>query len=468
MTVAPTPHTGGSGGNPERRPASRSRFWLWVLLPILLFSLSLSINLGRVDSTTFHPDESRWINRANYLPDYLDPFGATWTDYYLTRGQPPLGSYLMGLGLLVQGRDSDTNAVWDFYFNQEWNTFTGAMSEPDDLAAGRRTNAVVGALTVAVVFFIGRTLAGNIAGTAAGLFLTFHSLHIWIASQALSDQLLILILSLTFYTALRLGEHPMRGKALLLGILLGLGGSAKLSPLLLAFPLAGYGVGLLLLARLRPLQSSKARTLGSLLIIQPVIAFTTFVISYPYLWPSPMRRSWDLFAFRATEMRNQSANWPEVAIDGPVEALSRIYTQLTWQVTTIGDRAEDILDRLGTPKDIWSPDLLIAGLGVGWLVWVILRRGITSGPALMAFLIASQFAAIVVGMRSDFYRYHLPIVLITAIMAGLGIRLIYDWMRLLVAGGTQQPAVDRSGQEVHMRHPPARETRIASGEEHHP
>ena len=53
----------------------------------------------------FNPDESRWLSRAHYVAALADPFGPTWGDQYMTRGQPPLGSYAMGIGLLAQGRD---------------------------------------------------------------------------------------------------------------------------------------------------------------------------------------------------------------------------------------------------------------------------------------------------------------------------------------------------------------------------
>jgi hypothetical protein len=410
----------GDGGAVRIRPA--------LLVPLLLFALSLSVNLAHVATTEFHPDETRWINRAHYLTDLVDPFGPTWEDQYLTRGQPPLGSYLMGLGLLLQGRDTDTNGVWDFTYGADWNTISGAMPEPDDLAAARRTNAVVGAITVVVVFLIGNAIAGLVAGTAGGLLLALHPLHIWIASQALSDQLLILLVALALLTALRLGQSPSRGKALALGILLGLGGATKLSPMLLAFPLAFYGIALLALAEMGWVSRAKARSLAPLLIVQPVIALATFVISYPYLWPAPVRRTWNLFQLRTQEMQEQSAAWPKVGISSPFEALDRIYQRLTWQFSTTGNLAEAVLRWIGIDTNVWGIELPLAILGGVVLALLVIRRGLTSGTALMAWLGAGQVAAIVIGMKVDFYRYHLPIVLAACILAGLGVQLAWQWL----------------------------------------
>lgn len=399
-----------------------------LLVPMLLFALSLAVNLAHVSTTQFHPDETRWINRAHYLTDLDDPFGPTWEDQYLTRGQPPLGSYLMGLGLLLQGRDTQTNGVWDFAYGGDWNRASGAMPAPADLDAARRTNAVVAAVTVVVVFALGNAVAGLVAGTAGGLLLAIHPLHIWIGSQALSDQLLILLVALALLVAFRLGQSPSRGLALALGVLLGLGGATKLSPMLLAFPIALYGAGLLVLDRFALVDRAKARSLAPLLIIQPLIAIVAFVVSYPYLWPSPVRRTWNLFQLRTQEMDQQAAAWPNIAIANPIDGLTRIYSRLTWQFSATGNLAEHVLGWLGIHTSVWGIDLPLAVLGIGVLAWLVVRRGLTSGTALMTFLLAGQAGAIVIGMKVDFYRYHLPIVLAVAILAGLGIQLAWEWL----------------------------------------
>ncbi len=412
----------------------RVRIRPMALFPVLLFILSLTINLAHVDSTEFHPDETRWINRAHYFTDLADPFGPTWQDQYLTRGQPPLGSYLMGLGLLLQGRDTVTNGVWDFAYGSEWNEIGGAMPEPADLTAARRTNAVVGALTVVVVFVTVGAISGLVAATAAALLLALHPLHIWISSQALSDQLLILLISLTLLAAIRLAERPTRARALVLGVLLGLGGATKLSPMLLAFPIAIYGAALLVLASWNLVDRAKARRLGQLLVIQPIIALATFVISYPYLWPSPIQRTWNLFQLRAQEMDEQSAAWPDVGIANPFEALERIYSRLTWQFSTTGNLAEGALRWFGVDTSIWGIDLPLAILGCGVLAWLVYRRGLASGTALAAFIGVGQVGAIVVGMKVDFYRYHLPVALAVAMTGGLGVQLIWQYLANRGAG----------------------------------
>jgi hypothetical protein len=392
----------------------------------LLFALSLAINLSHVSTTAFHADETRWINRAHYFTDLSDPFGPTWDDQYLTRGQPPLGSYLIGIGLLLQGRDTATNGVWDFAYGEEWNQASGAMPQDADLQAGRRTNALIAALTVVVVFFIGLSLAGIVSGATGGIVLLMHPLHIMTGSQALSDQLLILLIALSLLTAIHLGRRPDRGKALMLGILLGLGGATKLSPLLLTAPIALYGVALLLLARTGLVDRSRAGRLAPLLIVQPIISGITFLVSYPSLWPAPVERTLNLFKLRAQEMDAQASAWPSVAIDHPGIAMMRVYDRLTWEFSATGNLAETGLALFNIDSEVWGIDLLLASIGLAALVMLVIRHGLTSGTAIAAFILAGQTGTIVGGMQVDFYRYHLPVVLAVSILAGLGVKLIWD------------------------------------------
>lgn len=417
-----------------------------VILPLLLFLFAAIQSLGAVDDTSFHPDESRWLNRAHFVRDLADPFGPTWEDYYTTRGQPPMGSYLMGIGLQLQGRDLDTNKIWDFAYDSRWNRFTGAMPSDEDLEAGRRTNAIVGAIVVVVVYFIVSRLSNRVGGLIAGVFLSLHPLHIHLGSQALSDQLLALLLALAFLCAFRFGRNPTWASALLLGVLLGLGGATKLSPLLLSVPLAGLG-GLRLLYEYwrhrtsfsvtRPVQTA------SMLIAQPVIAFAAFVIVSPYLWPEPIRRTYYLFEFRRVEMVGQSNNWPSVAVANPAAALSRIGKRLNEDFSTTEHVQRWFGELIGLDLSVIGFDLLLAAIGGLLLILIVFKRGIWSPHAITAGLMLSELAAVVLGMGSDFYRYYLPVVLIVAILVGVFAGETWAGARELLRSRKRQPWLRR-------------------------
>src|SRR5918993_129910 len=272
----------------------------------VVFLVALWVNLSAVAMTEFHRDEARWVHRARFLEELRNPTGEFWRESELMIGQPPLGSYLMGLGLTLQGRDLDTNGFYDFHFGPDWNRRHGTMPNEADLAAARRTNSVVGALIAVCVYLIARGLSNPVAGIAA-------------------DALVTLLVALAALAAMALANRPTWPRAILLGVLLGLGGSAKLSPLALAIVLAAAGMVLLVHGwRGSGPGARHDGVLGWRLLVQPPLAAATFIASFPYLWPNPIGRTRELFEFRAIEMYNQGVLWSELYVDGPVDALGRI------------------------------------------------------------------------------------------------------------------------------------------------
>ena len=399
-----------------------------VALALCLFAAACVSYFSVIDETAFHPDESRWLNRAHYLADVLDPFGPTWNDQYLTRGQPPIGSYVMGIGLLVQGRDLETNRAYDFRRSPQFNRDNGMLPERADLEAGRRTNAFLGALTVVVVYFLGRRLTNPVGGIVGAVLLIAHPLVIWHNALALADTTLLLTLALLLYAACRLADRPSWPWAVTLGVLVGIGGANKLTPLALLGPLVL--IGFLLLARdivtrwrIRRTSSADLSPLpsfghpGWMLVATPIFAGITFVAVYPYLWQQPVWRTLRLIEFRRMENDGQAELFPQFQVDGPLDALQRTWTKLgdRWRATEQLLRWAE-LDALAgslSTLDLW---LAFAGLLV--LAIVAVRSGLQSRVTLLLALIVNQTAAILLSMSADFERYYLPIVLGSVIVAG--------------------------------------------------
>ncbi|MGH2532524.1 MAG: ArnT family glycosyltransferase [Thermomicrobiales bacterium] len=420
-----------------RRPRVRDTPWaLLVGLALFVFAFSLWMNLDEIRASRFHPDESRWINRAYYIRELGDPFGETWSDQYLIRGQPPMGSYVIGLGLLLQGHDVTTNGPWDFHrgdeWNVNWNATYGNMPSQADLEASRKTNAVIGALTVAAVFVIATRLTNWIGGLAGALFLAYNPLQTGLSSQALSDALLGLIIALATLVIMALADRPTWPRLILLGVLLGAGASAKLSPLFLAAGLAVIGAVLLLdpwlrrvplLGRLAawrgPANRPRQLRLGWMLLALPVITSAFFVLSYPYLWPDPVGRTMNLIEFRQQEMESQARIWGDRAVDTRFEALERTWAGFADRYTTSGRVVEKVGEIFGQDwaRRGYDPPLELAGLLV--FAAIALNRGMLSRHFMALALIGGQAAAIVVGMRVDFNRYYLPILLFFAVCIGV-------------------------------------------------
>lgn len=428
-----------SGRNSAGVPArSRSARWAWnLLLAAFLFAVSFSINSAHLEGTELHPDETRWLNRAYYIQDFGDPYGETWQDYYLTRGQPPGGSYLMGIGLLLQGQPVDANGVWDFHYGSDWNRTAGAVPDDDVLLAGRRTNAVVGALVVVLAFAVANLLTNRLGGVFAGLFLAYHPLHITLSTQALSDELLALSLAMTFVAAFKFASKPAFGWALVMGVSLGIGGATKLAPLALSFVLAAFGlIWLVSQARRHGRQALRwpASRKGILLIVQPVISGFVFVAMYPYLWVAPIRRSLELLDFRRTEMASQARIWPWAQVNNPKDAFMRYGEQLHDAASTTKHVQQWIDRNLGVP--IPSPvglDFVVVIIGGIVLLRMVIERGLWSPHALVALLMAAEVGAVTVGLGVDFYRYYLPVLLVNSVLAGVAAGAIATRIRALFA-----------------------------------
>ena len=230
----------------------------------------------------FNPDESRWLSRAHYLAALTDPFGPTWADQYMTRGQPPLGSYAMGVGLLAQGRDLETNPPWNFSVPWEVNAALDRKPVPQDLAAGRRLSAALIAIaTLALIAVAGAYVTAPWA-IAAGALFAVHPFTVYIGSLAMSDALFGLLIVLAAWAASAFARRPGPGRAILVGLWLGLGGASKLSPLAVA---AGLGAAGLLIYAVRAMRHGRltgwyARyALNGLLV--GLAALMTFVAVYP-------------------------------------------------------------------------------------------------------------------------------------------------------------------------------------------
>ncbi|HLL49921.1 MAG TPA: hypothetical protein VK356_04565 [Thermomicrobiales bacterium] len=319
-----------------RRSLPRSAI-LELLATLVVAALAFVLADSASRCPSFNPDESRWLSRAHYLAALTDPFGPTWADRYMTRGQPPLGSYAMGIGLLAQGRDLETNPPWNFSVPWEVNVALGRKPVPPDLAAGRRLSAVLIALTAVALIGVSRTYVATPWAIAAGALFAMHPFTVYIGSIAMADALFGLTIVLAAWAAAMLARRPSPARAVLVGVLLGLGGATKLSPLALA---AGLGTAGILIyavraARLRRLTLPDA-TYGLHALLVGIAAMATFVASYPYLWPDPIDRTRNLFAFRVEEMATQSSDWSVMAVPNRVEALRRVNLNFTERFSLSG------------------------------------------------------------------------------------------------------------------------------------
>lgn len=424
-----------------------------IAIMAVVFLVALVTYVSGIEQTAFHQDESRWINRAHYLEGLLDPFGPTWNDQYLTRGQPPVGSYMMGIGLTVQGRDLDTNKAYDFRRTREFNQAFGTIPEHADLVAGRRWNSFLGAVSASLVYLIVRQLTNPAGGIVGAAFLVANPLQTWHNRLALADTTLTLTLALLMLAVIALMRRPSWGWAIAAGVLIGIGGANKFTPLALVAPLALLGAVLLVRGWIdrRSLRGTRAwgplglppfRDLGWMLVSIPFTALATFVVIYPYLWPDPIGRTLVLIRFRQDEMANQYRLYPQFRTDGPMDALERTVVALgdAWSST------RHVLDAIGMSSlaGYVSPlDIVLAAAGIAVLAWIGIRKGLRSAELAIVALIIFQTATIVLTMRVDFERYYLPILLGEVVAIGTVVGVVVQLVTRALSPGSAAKGTGR-------------------------
>jgi hypothetical protein len=440
MEVAPT-HT--VPATPAR--SSNLRRTLTILGAVFVFVFAFWRFSDALRASTFHPDESRWINRGIYLQELSHPLGSFWSDSYLIRGQPPMGSYITGFGLWVQGQSLHQNGPWNFVFGNDgdvnWNVTNGNVPAVDVLLDARKTSIALGLILVLTTYAIVTLLSNWVGGVVAGVFLAAHPLTIYLATLAVSDMAFTTIIALSGFCALMLSRRPSWWWAIALGILMGMGASLKLSPIFLAIAVAGVGVlillepvarkfpGIRLLYRHLGVGLPDVHRVGIMLLSLPIIAGAFFLASYPYLWPDPVGRTEALFEFRRNEMENQSRIWGDQAITTRQEALERTWNMLEFRYSTSGRLLAWLGIEPGNPDHKEGFDLPFALAGLLIFIALALWRGFRTPHLLTLIVLSGQVAIILVGININFNRYYLPIVLYLAIGLGIGTGTALDWLR---------------------------------------
>src|SRR5690606_22030726 len=98
-----------------------------------------------------------------------------------------------------------------------------------------------GAVSASLVYLIVRQLTNPAGGIVGALFLVANPLQSWHNRLALADTTLTLTLALLMLVVIQLMRRPSWGWTVAAGVLIGIGGANKFTPLALAAPLALIG-----------------------------------------------------------------------------------------------------------------------------------------------------------------------------------------------------------------------------------
>ncbi len=453
-------------------------------LALAIFAFALWQCLPLSHRTPVFGDETLFLYRARYIEDIFHPSSPSWKSNWFILDQPPGIGYAFGLGLLIQGEDPVNAAPgsWDWAHDLAWNIANGNAPRPDALDAGRNTNVVLAGLTLVLLYLLVSWLVTDVAGVIAAVVFGLNPMFQRSASVATGDILGLFAVMLGALAVAWLADRPSYRRMMLTGVILGFGGVARLTPLLMAVALAALG-GVLLLAGPYPwrtvLQGARNRveasgwrrpdwrlalmagvivglgasgaiainpllvcllvvgclaslfanatliaglvarptfskafggSSGKWLLPLPVVAWIVFVGANPFLWSSPLSRTQQLFTERVASMDRAATGYPGQAINGYGNAIARV-----WQTY--------VTDNWATASRIHAGfgwlDLLVGLIGVGIVVSGIWRKGLASPLALASVFIFSQTLTATFGIHVYWNRYHLYVLLVTSICAGV-------------------------------------------------
>ena len=380
---------------------------------VAIFLLSFLLSRGSAQLPNFNPDESRWISRAHYLADLADPFGPTWDDQYTTRGQPPFGSYVTGAGLLLHGRDLVTNPPWDFSLSWEENLAAGNKPIAADLQAARATSAILTAATAIVLIGIASVYVPLSWALLAGGIFAVHPFSRYIGSLATADAVFGLLIAMAALAMAQCARRRAWQWAGVAGLLLGLGGATKLSPLAVAAGLTGLALLLAALPAGLVDAPPSRRSLAGMGVLIGLACATAFVVVYPYLWPDPIGRTVNLFTFRVVEMATQASDWPVMAVPTRLDAIRRTGLNFSEHYSLLGGLASAA--HVQVPRSCLQLEVVLAVVGFGVMARDALRAGLLSAQMLVLAVLGGQVIVTILGMRSEFDRYHLPAALLGAV-----------------------------------------------------
>ncbi|HEX2282149.1 MAG TPA: hypothetical protein VHG52_10370, partial [Thermomicrobiales bacterium] len=136
----------------------------------------------------------------------------------------------------------------------------------------------------------------------------------------------------------------------------------------------------------------------------------------------PIAHTRHLFAFRVEEMAAQSSDWPVMAVPTRVEALRRVNLNFTERYNL----TDSVVSWLGgtTPRLIRQLELLIPVLGIVLMAGLAVRDGPYSPRALVLAVLGGQVLVTILGMRSEFDRYHVPMAILGAVAAAVAL----EWL----------------------------------------
>ncbi|EFO80777.1 hypothetical protein OSCT_1301 [Oscillochloris trichoides DG-6] len=247
-------------------------------------------------------------------------------DSYVTRTQPPLARYVIGVGRRLGGHAwSDINTPWNWSLDLRRNEQNGAIPSDSVLWWSRLPMVVLAVGSWTILFGLIRKAAGPLAGyiwMLFGIASPYFHLHL---SRAMADSVLlfccVLVILSSYFTLMHLRQPQATPRwqrhlwllIISVGVCVGATGAAKLNGL--ALGMVGVLVGAGVVSRYPGTLRHRGLMAVTSVLVVGVCSLLTFVALNPYLWPNPIMHTWNMLDQRAFEMTDQQQVFPEQQID---------------------------------------------------------------------------------------------------------------------------------------------------------
>jgi 4-amino-4-deoxy-L-arabinose transferase-like glycosyltransferase len=415
------------------------------LLDALYASILVMYVVAGMAAVPFHGDESTiiymsrdWfqlVGQGDFQSIFFrnpppDPHAATDQQLRLVNGV--LSKYAIGLGAWLMGwTSSDINEQWLWGADWEFNARTGHIPTTQLLFVSRLTSTLMTALSVAIVFAVGRQVGGR--GTAwigAGAY-TLMPAVLLNGRRAVFEGATFLFSALALWVGLILARHLWRKRAswregVVLGVASGLALAAKHTTLIVLVPIF---VSLAVLGWPRWLQT--ALRIGA----AALLALVVFLVLNPAWWNAPLQAPGEVLRLRQALLAEQTAAY------GGYHSLSERVVALLRE--PFGD-PQYYEDTKGWPAWIGGQIAAyetsgLAGIHLGILSLLVVPLAAFGLYALFRlpgswrrlFAAVSVFVCVMIFFLTPipWQRYYLPLAAPWAVSGGLGLSALSRWLQ---------------------------------------
>jgi 4-amino-4-deoxy-L-arabinose transferase-like glycosyltransferase len=251
---------------------------IFALLAILLFT--------GISLIPFHPDEVSLLYQSRDFEQlFTNPMNLAYKperdgeiDQTYRAMNPPLPKYILAIGRLLAGYDSQSVSVdWNWSLTWDQNEAAGALPDPDLLNASRTASTVMVLLTLPILYLCGKKIKNSTLGISAVLLLGTHSLVLLHGRRAMAEGTLLFGISLAILGVLEGNKRPW-----LAGIGTAVAACSKMS----AAALAPVGFLSVLWLSSDQMDKKKTRIQNSILFVTTFLAI--YFLLNPFLWSNPI------------------------------------------------------------------------------------------------------------------------------------------------------------------------------------